>query len=88
MAIVSLGGLFTTITGLALGSGILSGKKSLLVFLVFLYSYDHFFFLFLAIDTLVAQAFTGSNNPHTIGVILQRGILIATLFAIPVCCIW
>ncbi|TRZ00945.1 hypothetical protein DNTS_004786 [Danionella cerebrum] len=38
--------------------------------------------LALACDTLVSQTF-GSKNLHRVGVILQRGILILTLFSLP-----
>ncbi|KAL0089069.1 mate-domain-containing protein [Phycomyces blakesleeanus] len=65
MAAVSLGNLFCTVGGLAMGSGMLT-----------------------AIDTLVAQAFTGANHPHTLGIILQRALCILALFTIPVAVIW
>ncbi|KAI9028933.1 mate-domain-containing protein [Phycomyces nitens] len=65
MAAVSLGNLFCTVGGLAMGSGMLT-----------------------AIDTLVAQAFTGANHPHTLGIILQRALCILALFSIPVVVIW
>ncbi|GAA5809471.1 hypothetical protein MFLAVUS_002879 [Mucor flavus] len=65
MAVVSLGGLFTTVAGLSVGQGILT-----------------------AIDTLVAQAFTGASNPLTVGTILQRGLLIVYVFGILIALLW
>ncbi|KAI9257072.1 mate-domain-containing protein [Helicostylum pulchrum] len=65
MAVVSLGGLFTTVAGLSVGQGILT-----------------------AIDTLVAQAFTGASNPLTVGTILQRGLLIVYIFGILIALLW
>lgn len=51
--------------------------------------YAYYFNLYaLAIDTLVAQAFTGSSNPHTVGTILQRGLLIVNLFGVLVAFLW
>ncbi|KAI9275705.1 mate-domain-containing protein [Phascolomyces articulosus] len=44
--------------------------------------------LLTAIDTLVAQAFTGANDPKTLGIILQRGILIMGLLALPIWVLW
>ncbi|KAG1138700.1 hypothetical protein G6F37_012151 [Rhizopus arrhizus] len=34
-----------------------------------------------AIDTLVAQAYTGARYPHTIGIIFQRGLIVMFIFA-------
>jgi MATE family multidrug resistance protein len=42
----------------------------------------------LAIDTLVAQAFTGAKNPHTIGVIFQRGLAIMFVFGSLISILW
>ncbi|KAI8098782.1 mate-domain-containing protein [Halteromyces radiatus] len=41
-----------------------------------------------AIDTLVSQAFTGAQHPWTLGIILQRSLIIMGLFSIPVGIIW
>ncbi|OBZ89065.1 hypothetical protein A0J61_02884 [Choanephora cucurbitarum] len=65
MAIVSLGSLFTMVTGLSIGFGVLT-----------------------AVDTLVAQAYTGANNPRVAGVILQRGLVIMYLFGLGVTIVW
>ncbi|SAM02654.1 hypothetical protein [Absidia glauca] len=65
LAATSLGGLFITVTGLALGNGMLT-----------------------AIDTLVSQAFTGAQNSRTLGIILQRSILIIGTFCVPVAVVW
>ncbi|KAF2114660.1 mate-domain-containing protein [Lophiotrema nucula] len=41
-----------------------------------------------AIDTLASASFTGSKNPHDLGVILQRSIIVLTLFYVPVAILW
>lgn len=41
-----------------------------------------------ALDTLASSTFTGSRNPHDLGVLLQRAIVILTLFYIPVAALW
>lgn len=41
-----------------------------------------------AIDTLASASFTGSKNPHDLGVILQRAFIILGLFYIPVVILW
>ncbi|CAO3643081.1 unnamed protein product [Mucor fragilis] len=41
-----------------------------------------------AVDTLVAQAFTGASNPHTVGVILQRALAIMYIFGAVITAIW
>ncbi|KAI7906061.1 mate-domain-containing protein [Cokeromyces recurvatus] len=41
-----------------------------------------------AIDTLVAQAFTGASNPYTIGIILQRSLLIMYIFGVFISILW
>ena len=46
------------------------------------------FFTTLAIDTLVAQAFTGAKNAYTIGVILQRGLIIIYIFGAAIALLW
>ncbi|TKA32765.1 hypothetical protein B0A50_00990 [Salinomyces thailandicus] len=41
-----------------------------------------------AIDTLASVSFTGSKNKHDLGIILQRALVILTLFYIPVAVLW
>ena len=41
-----------------------------------------------ALDTLASSTFTGSKNPHDLGILLQRSFLILGLFYIPVCVLW
>ncbi|KAG0780478.1 hypothetical protein G6F21_012114 [Rhizopus arrhizus] len=41
-----------------------------------------------AIDTLVAQAYTGARYPHTIGIIFQRGLIVMFIFAMLVTIVW
>lgn len=41
-----------------------------------------------AIDTLASASFTGSKNPHDLGIILQRSFIILALFYIPVATLW
>ncbi|OJJ51050.1 hypothetical protein ASPZODRAFT_21553 [Penicilliopsis zonata CBS 506.65] len=41
-----------------------------------------------ALDTLASSSFTGSTNKHDLGVLLQRGFVILTLFYIPVAVLW
>ncbi|TKA80452.1 hypothetical protein B0A49_01894 [Cryomyces minteri] len=41
-----------------------------------------------AIDTLASASFTGSKNPHDLGVILQRSFIILGLFYVPVAILW
>jgi multidrug resistance protein, MATE family len=41
-----------------------------------------------AIDTLASASFTGSKNPHDLGIILQRAFVILTLFYIPIAFLW
>jgi MATE family multidrug resistance protein len=41
-----------------------------------------------ALDTLASSSYTGSKNPHDLGVLLQRAIIILTLFYIPVATLW
>ena len=38
-----------------------------------------------AIDTLASASFTGSKNPHDLGIILQRAFVVLFIFYIPVC---
>ena len=41
-----------------------------------------------ALDTLCSSSFTGSKNPHELGILLQRAFIILGLFYIPVCILW
>ncbi|KAF2741023.1 MATE efflux family protein [Polyplosphaeria fusca] len=41
-----------------------------------------------AVDTLASASFTGSKNPHDLGVILQRSIIVLTLFYVPIAILW
>lgn len=41
-----------------------------------------------AIDTLASSSFTGSKNPHDLGILLQRGFVILTAFYVPVAILW
>jgi MATE family multidrug resistance protein len=41
-----------------------------------------------ALDTLASSTFTGSKNPHDLGTLLQRAILVLTAFYIPVAILW
>jgi multidrug resistance protein, MATE family len=41
-----------------------------------------------ALDTLASSTFTGSKNKHDLGILLQRGFLVLTLFYIPVAILW
>ena len=41
-----------------------------------------------ALDTLCSSSFTGSQNPHDLGVLLQRAFIILGLFYIPVVVLW
>ena len=41
-----------------------------------------------AIDTIASASFTGSKNPHELGIILQRALVILGLFYIPVVFLW
>ncbi|KAF2636498.1 MATE efflux family protein [Massarina eburnea CBS 473.64] len=41
-----------------------------------------------AIDTLASASFTGSKNPHDLGIILQRSFIVLGLFYIPVAILW
>jgi multidrug resistance protein, MATE family len=41
-----------------------------------------------ALDTLASSSYTGSKNPHDLGVLLQRSFLVLTLFYIPVAVLW
>ena len=41
-----------------------------------------------ALDTLASSSFTGSKNPHDLGILLQRGFLVLTAFYVPVAILW
>ncbi|KAI9877224.1 MAG: hypothetical protein M1830_004482 [Pleopsidium flavum] len=41
-----------------------------------------------ALDTLGSATFTGSKNPHDLGIILQRAYIILGLFYVPVAILW
>ena len=41
-----------------------------------------------ALDTLCSATFTGSKDPHDLGILLQRAFLILGIFYIPVCILW
>lgn len=41
-----------------------------------------------ALDTLASSSFTGSKNPHDLGILLQRGFIVLTAFYIPVAILW
>ncbi|KAI9718641.1 MAG: hypothetical protein M1828_006649 [Chrysothrix sp. TS-e1954] len=41
-----------------------------------------------AIDTLASASFTGSENPHDLGIILQRAFLVLTSLYVPVVILW
>ena len=41
-----------------------------------------------ALDTLCSSTFTGSRNPHDLGVLLQRAFVVLGLFYVPVAVLW
>ncbi len=41
-----------------------------------------------ALDTLGSSTFTGSIDPHDLGVLLQRAVVVLTLFYVPVAALW
>ncbi|KAG9205303.1 hypothetical protein G6514_008882 [Epicoccum nigrum] len=41
-----------------------------------------------AIDTLASASFTGSKNPHDLGIILQRAFVVLMLFYLPIAVLW
>ena len=41
-----------------------------------------------ALDTLASSTFTGSKNPHDLGILLQRSFIVLTLFYVPVAILW
>ncbi|KAI9317765.1 mate-domain-containing protein [Dichotomocladium elegans] len=44
--------------------------------------------LLTAIDTLVAQAFTAAEYTNTLGIILQRGLVVISILAVPTSILW
>ena len=41
-----------------------------------------------AMDTLASSSFTGSKDPHQLGVLLQRAMFVLTFIYIPVAAVW
>lgn len=41
-----------------------------------------------ALDTLASSTFTGSKNPHDVGILLQKAFLVLTALYIPVAILW
>lgn len=41
-----------------------------------------------ALDTLCSATFTGSKNPHDLGILLQRAFFVLTIFYLPVAVLW
>jgi MATE family multidrug resistance protein len=41
-----------------------------------------------ALDTLASSTFTGSKNPHDLGILLQRAFIVLTAFYVPVAILW
>jgi MATE family multidrug resistance protein len=41
-----------------------------------------------ALDTLASSTFTGSKNPHDLGILLQRSFIVLTAFYVPVAILW
>jgi len=41
-----------------------------------------------ALDTLASSSFTGSKNPHDLGVLLQRAFVVLTAMYVPVAALW
>jgi MATE family multidrug resistance protein len=41
-----------------------------------------------AIDTLASASYTGSSNPHDLGLILQRSFVVLSIFYVPIVIIW
>ncbi|KAI9787088.1 MAG: hypothetical protein M1839_003323 [Geoglossum umbratile] len=41
-----------------------------------------------ALDTLASSTYTGSKNPHDLGVLLQRAFIVLGLFYVPVALLW
>jgi MATE family multidrug resistance protein len=41
-----------------------------------------------ALDTLASSTFTGSKDPHDLGILLQRSFIVLTAFYVPVAILW
>lgn len=41
-----------------------------------------------ALDTLASSSFTGSKNPHDLGILLQRSFIVLSAFYVPVAVLW
>lgn len=41
-----------------------------------------------ALDTLASSSYTGSQNPHDLGILLQKAFIVLTLFYIPIAILW
>ncbi|KAH8820879.1 mate-domain-containing protein [Xylogone sp. PMI_703] len=41
-----------------------------------------------ALDTLASSSYTGSKNPHDLGILLQRGFIVLTAYYIPIAILW
>ncbi|KAI9703777.1 MAG: hypothetical protein M1836_007547 [Candelina mexicana] len=41
-----------------------------------------------ALDTLCSSSFTGSRNPHELGILLQRAFIVLSLLYVPVAILW
>jgi MATE family multidrug resistance protein len=41
-----------------------------------------------ALDTIASSTFTGSKNPHDLGILLQRAFIVLTAFYVPVAILW
>lgn len=41
-----------------------------------------------ALDTLCSTSYTGSSNPHELGILLQRALLVLAAMYAPVCILW
>jgi MATE family multidrug resistance protein len=41
-----------------------------------------------AIDTLASASYTGSSNPHDLGLILQRAFVVLSIFYVPIVILW
>jgi MATE family multidrug resistance protein len=41
-----------------------------------------------ALDTLCSSSFTGSKNPHELGILLQRSFIVLGAMYLPICVLW
>lgn len=74
---------------MAMGSTTALGKPLIYFSCLGLYFLvDIFLSLFHQTDTLGSQAWTGAEDPHEVGVHLQRAILILTVLFIPIAGLW